>query len=75
MNFETVATRIINVELSRQGLNKGQLAQKLTEAGYDVTAQGVRNKISYGAFSFAFFLQCMKVLGVKSISLEDLYRE
>jgi len=75
MDFETVAKRIINTELSRRGLNKEQLAQKLNDAGFQVTAHSVRNKINYGAFSFAFFLQCMKVIDAKNISLDDLYRE
>jgi len=76
MDFEITAKRILNTELSRKGLNKEQLAQKLKDSGFTTAStQGIRNKINYGAFSFAFFLQCMKVLEVKNISLEDLYRE
>lgn len=76
MKLETVAKHLINTELSRRNMNKQQLAQKLKEAGFEVTsAANMTNKINYGAFSIIFFLQCMKALGVKQISLEDLYQE
>jgi hypothetical protein len=76
MKLETIAKHLINTELSRQGLNKEGLARKLKEAGFEVTSsQNLRNKISYGSFSIIFFLQCMKALGVKQVSLEDLYRK
>lgn len=76
MKLELVAKHLINAELSRRGLNKQQLAQKLKEAGFEVTsAASITNKINYGAFSIVFFLQCMRALGVKNVSLEDLYRE
>lgn len=76
MKMKSLAKHIINTELSRQGLNKEQLTQKLKDAGFEVTtAQNLRNKLNNGNFSVVLFFECMKVLGVKNISLEDLYRE
>lgn len=76
MTLKRIAKNIINVELLRQGLSKQQLAALLEEAGYKAgTTQNVTNKINNGTYSVVFLLQCMKALGVKNISLEDLYRE
>ena len=76
MKMKSLAKHIINTELSRQGLNKEQLTQKLKDMGFEVTtAQNLRNKLNNGNFSVVMFFECMKALGVKNISLEDLYRE
>ena len=76
MTLEKIAKNLISAELLRQDINKQQLAQLLTDAGYKSgTVQNVTNKINNGTYSVVFLLQCMKALGVKNISLDDLYRE
>lgn len=76
MQIKNLAKHIINTELSRQGLNKEHLAQKLKEMGFEVTTtQNLRNKLNNGNFSVVQFFECMKALGVKNLSLDDLYRE
>lgn len=76
MDLTIFAKHLINSELSKRNINKSELTQKLKEAGFDVTTRtAITNRINNGNFSLVFFLQCMKALGVKNISLEDLYRE
>ncbi len=76
MDLTIFAKHLLNAELSKRNLNKSELTQKLKEAGFDVTTRvAITNRINNGNFSLVFFLQCMKVLGVKNVSLDDLYRE
>lgn len=42
-----------------------------TVCGVDIDPKALSNKVGRGTFSFAFFLQCMKALGVKNVSLVD----
>ena len=40
-----------------------------TVCGVEIDPKALQNKAGRGTFSFAFFLQCMKALGVKNVSL------
>jgi hypothetical protein len=65
MVWESEATRLLKAELARRGLTYLKLAERFREKGVDETTSSISNKISRGSFSFAFFLQCMWVLGDK----------
>lgn len=65
------ATNLIKVELTRKSISYEQLQEKLSELGVSESAGGINVKINRGTFSFVFFLQVMKALGVKTIRLED----
>lgn len=57
------ATNLLKSELARAGVGYEELIRRLKEIGVEESYKGVANKINRGAFSFAFFMQCMKVLG------------
>lgn len=65
------ATNILKSELVRAGVNYENLIIRLHEIGVEESYKGIANKINRGAFSFAFFMQCMKVLGREVIRLES----
>ncbi len=63
MVWESEATRLLKAEMARRGLTYLKLAERFREKGVDETLSSISNKIGRGSFSFAFFLQCMWVLG------------
>lgn len=65
------AVTIIKVEMKRRRLSYRDLAEKLSATGVHSTERNVTNKINRGTFTAAFFLQCLSVIGCKSIRFED----
>lgn len=65
------AANILKAELKRSGLVYEDLIKRLAAAGIDESYKGIANKINRGAFTFAFFMQCMKALGKSSVRLDD----
>ena len=63
------AKGMLRAELDRRGVTYQRLAKLMQAAGLNETERAIANKVSRGSFSFAFFLQVMRVLGVQSISL------
>jgi hypothetical protein len=47
------------------------LAEKLAAIGVKDTERNIANKISRGAFTGVFFLQCMEALGVQTVHLAN----
>jgi hypothetical protein len=39
--------------------------------GVDIDSKALANKVGRGTFSLAFFLQCIKALGVRNVALFD----
>lgn len=64
------AKGIVRAELERRAVTYARLARLMKDHGFDETERSLANKISRGSFSFAFFLQVMRVLGVRTVSLE-----
>jgi hypothetical protein len=62
---------LLKAELKRRGLSYGDLAGKLAEVGVKDNERNISNKISRGAFTAVFFVQCMEAIGVKTIHLRD----
>lgn len=54
-----------------KGLTYADLARLLDEAGVHDNERNLRNKVSRGEFSATFMLMCLKVMGIKSIDLDD----
>jgi len=73
MNIRQIAKQLIRVELQRQGLGYLELAIRLSAAGYPINKDQIANRLSRGAYKIDFFLQVMKVLSVRQISLDELY--
>ena len=65
------ARRIIRVAMTGKGFSYADLARLLVGVGIHDNERNLRNKVSRGEFSAAFLLTCLKVMGVKSIDLED----
>lgn len=64
------AKGILRAELDRRTMTYDQLAKLLQSRNIHETTRSLANKISRGSFSFVFFLQVMRVLGVKTVSME-----
>jgi len=63
------ATNLLKSEMARAGVDYEELINRLQAFGIDESYKGLANKINRGAFSFVFFLQCMKALGISEIRL------
>jgi len=65
------ATNMLKAELIRRGISYQQLQEMLAEIGVEETSNGINSKINRGTFSFAFFLQVAKAIGVKTLRLDE----
>lgn len=63
-DWEMMAANLLKAELKRKGVTYAQLVEKLAAIGIDEKEVNVRNKLSRGKFSAAFFLQCLQAIGV-----------
>jgi hypothetical protein len=68
-DWNAKAANLLKSELKRHGLKYGDLVQKLAEIGVDEKEVNVRNKLSRGSFTAAYFLQCLEAIGAKEIRL------
>jgi hypothetical protein len=60
---------VLRGEMMWRKYSTEQLAEGLKRYGVTLGPNALSNKIRRGSFSFAFFLQCMSVMGVKSLDL------
>lgn len=63
-DWEAKAANILKAELKRQGVTYAQLAELIGDK-----EPNVRNKLSRGKFSAAYFLQCLNAIGAHQLSL------
>ena len=68
--WKQAATNLLKAELARAGVGYEELIQRLATLGVDESYKGIANKINRGAYSFVFFMQCMKALGRDVVRLE-----
>jgi hypothetical protein len=68
--WESLAKSLLKAELKRRGVGYQQLAERLSEIGFPETAHNIGNKISRGRFTAVFMLQCLSVIGAKSLRLD-----
>jgi predicted AAA+ superfamily ATPase len=71
VEYEAKAKNLLKGELKRKGVTYAQLAAKLTDIGVSENERNLNNKISRGGFTAAFLIQCLSVLGVSALRLED----
>ena len=69
--YEDRAKNILKGELKRRGITYAQLAERLKTLGASENERNLANKISRGSFTAAFFMMCMDVIGVNSVSLQN----
>jgi hypothetical protein len=70
LTWEVEARRILRAELARAGVGYKTLAVRLAALGLEESEANLSNKIARGKFSFVFFLQCMKAIGIKSVDID-----
>ncbi|WP_417691713.1 DUF6471 domain-containing protein [Roseibium sp.] len=68
-DWEARAANLLKAELKRKGVTYSQLVEKLAEIGVDEKEVNVRNKLSRGKFTAAFFLQCLAAIGQTEVRL------
>ena len=68
-NWNEQAKGILKAHLARKNIKYHDLAKKLNAIGIEENQNTIATKISRGAFSFSFFIQCMFVLGINTIDL------
>lgn len=66
------ASQILKAELMRRGVTYKQLVRLLPQVGGIESEASITAKLSRGRFQFAFFLQCMKAIGVQTAHLDIL---
>lgn len=64
------AKAILKAELKRRGMTYADLVGCLERDGIIETEANLRNKLSRGSFTAAFFLQCLLAIGCHSIVLQ-----
>ena len=69
-DWNSRATNLLKSELKLAGIGYEELIKHLAEIGVEESYKGIANKINRGAFTFAFFMQCMKALGKDSIRFD-----
>jgi hypothetical protein len=68
-DYELMAANLLKAELKRKGVTYAQLVDKLAAIGVDENEVNIRNKLSSGKFTAAFFLQCLSAVGVDTFRL------
>lgn len=61
---------ILKAELKRRGLTYADLVVRLAANGVVETEANLRNKISRGSFTAAFFLQCLVAIGCEYVQIQ-----
>ncbi|MBC3832426.1 hypothetical protein H8K33_13045 [Undibacterium amnicola] len=69
-DWNSRATNLLKSELKLAGIGYEELIKRLAEIGVEESYKGIANKINRGAFTFAFFMQCMKALGKDTIRFD-----
>ena len=70
-DWESKAANILKAELKRRGVTYAQLIEKLAEIGIEEKEANLKNKLSRGTFTAAYFLQCLTAVGVANVRLDD----
>lgn len=71
-DWNKLASGIVKAELKRRSISYEQLVSMLEKIGIHETHASILNKMSRGAFQFAFFLQCAAAIGIKNLRLDEL---
>jgi hypothetical protein len=65
------AANLLKSELKRRGVTYGQLVEKLAGIGVEEKEVNVRNKLSRGAFTAAYLIQCLTAIGCQTLRLSE----
>lgn len=67
--WKNEAKRVLKREMVSRGVTNKALVRKLKAIGVEETERAIINKVTRGAFSAAFFLQCMRAMDVKTLDV------
>ena len=62
---------LLRAEMTRRQISYKGLVEKLAAIGIAESEANLRNKISRGGFTAAFFVQCLAAMGVMTLRLDD----
>lgn len=68
-NWEAKARGIIRGEMAKQNITYSQLVERLESIGIKEDERNLRNKVSRGKFTAAFFIQCLTAIDVSEVRL------
>ncbi len=68
-DFKAMAKRAIKIALVRHDMTYGDLIARLAEHGIEEKEGALRNKISRGSFTAAYFLEVLFVMGERNIEI------
>ncbi len=61
------AKGLLKAELKRRNMSYADLVEKLSEMDIVETEPNIRNKLSRGTFTAAFFIQCLIAIGCEQV--------
>jgi len=61
---------LLKAQLKLRDVSYQQLSELLAKDGIEESPENIANKISRGKFTAVFFVQCLRVIGCKSLPLE-----
>jgi hypothetical protein len=61
------AKGLLKAELKRRNMSYADLVEKLSEMDIVETEANIRNKLSRGTFTAAFFIQCLIAIGCEQV--------
>ncbi|MFZ2316079.1 MAG: DUF6471 domain-containing protein [Gammaproteobacteria bacterium] len=73
--WEIAATNILKSELTKKGINYEGMSVALSKIGVEMRPENINKNINLGKFTFKFFLQCAKAIGIKNLRLDELLVE
>jgi len=69
-DWNAEAKGILKAEIARRHLSYKHLVEKLSTLGVAETEANLRNKISRGGFSAAFFIQLLHAIGCHTVRID-----
>jgi Domain of unknown function (DUF6471) len=64
-----LAKNLLRAEMTKRDVSTQKLTELLQERGMSITRAAVDNRISRGAFTADFFLECLRAIGCNNIGL------
>ncbi len=71
----TISSKMLRTEMAKRKITYEDLVNKLQAIGVQINGGNLRVRVSKGAFSAALLIQCLRAMGIKSLSIEDSYFE
>jgi len=71
-DWNAEAKGILKAEITRRHLTYAGVVEKLAAIGIVENEANLRNKISRGGFSAAFFIQCLTAIGAHTVRLHEV---